>query len=63
MKDEIFGNARAGIAFNTEALEKILKDEMGDFSMNDIKYPRCLDEIIWRSALNTSNKESVMYCK
>ena len=63
MKDEIFGNARAGIAFNTEALEKILKDEMGDCSMNDIKYPRCVDEITWRSALNASKKEIVIYCK
>ena len=44
MKDEIFGNARAGMAYNTEALEKILKDEMGEVSMNDVQYPRCVDE-------------------
>jgi len=40
LKDEVFGKSRASVAYNTEALERILKKELGDQRMSDVKYPR-----------------------
>ena len=40
MKDDIFGSARAGFAFDTGALEKILETVLGCGCMNDVKHPR-----------------------
>lgn len=40
LKDEVFGKSRASVAYNTEALERILKKELGDQRMGDVKYPR-----------------------
>ena len=33
LKDEVFGKSRASVAYNTEALERILKEELGDQRM------------------------------
>ena len=40
MKDEVFGSSRGGYANNTEALERILKEEFGNMTMEAVKYPR-----------------------
>ena len=40
LKDEVFGKSRKSVAYNTEALERILKKELGDQRMSDVKYPR-----------------------
>ena len=39
----MFAHERLGFAFNTAALEKVLKDEFGTtIKMNDVTYPRCV---------------------
>ena len=40
MKDEVFGRGRFGMAYNTDKLEEILKQEFGDIKMSDVQYPR-----------------------
>ena len=46
LKDEVFSNDRIGFAYNTEALEKLLKEELGmDMTMNDVKFPRYIESI------------------
>ena len=40
MKNEIFGSAQFGLAYNTSALESILKEELGECTMDDVKHPR-----------------------
>ena len=46
MKDDIFGNARAGVAFDTGALEKIFETVLGCGSLNDVKYPRFAGNLV-----------------
>lgn len=46
MKDDIFGNARAGVAFDTGALEEIFKNVLGCGSMDDVKYPRFAGNVL-----------------
>ncbi len=41
VKDEIYAHPRAGFAFNTKGLERILLEVLGDTScMNDVKTPK-----------------------
>ena len=41
LKEDVFNKPRAGIAFNTKAMEKMITDEFGpDLTMNDIKRPK-----------------------
>ncbi len=41
MKDDVFTKPRAGIAFNTKAMEKMIIDEFGyDMTMSSIKQPK-----------------------
>ena len=40
LKDEVFGKGRASMAYDTDALERILKEELGDQCMGSVKYPR-----------------------
>ena len=40
MKDEVFGSSRGSYGCNTEALERILKEEFGNMTMEAVKYPR-----------------------
>lgn len=41
LRDEVFSNTRAGFAFNTKAMEKMIMEEFGpDMTMNKIKYPK-----------------------
>lgn len=37
----MFSSDRVGLAYNTEALEKLLKEELGeDMTMSDVKFPK-----------------------
>ena len=41
MKEEVFSSPRAGLPFNTKALEKLLQDELGtEMCMGDVKQPK-----------------------
>lgn len=41
MKEEVFSSPRAGFAFNTRALERILQEELGsEIRMGDVKRPK-----------------------
>lgn len=41
LKDEVFANPKFGIVFNTEALERLLKDNLGEhMKMKDVAYPK-----------------------
>ena len=41
IKEEMFSSPRAGLAFNTKALEKLLQDELGtEMCMGDVKRPK-----------------------
>ena len=41
MKDKVFGSDRFGFAYNTEALEKLLKDEFGSsMKLSDVDFPK-----------------------
>ena len=41
MKEEVFSRPRAGFAYNTRALEKLLQDELGtEMCMGDVKRPK-----------------------
>ena len=41
MKDEVFANPKFGVVFNSEALEKMLKDAIGPTKrMSEIKHPK-----------------------
>lgn len=40
LKDEIFGNSKTNLAFDTKELEGFLQDAFGDMTMNSVKYPR-----------------------
>ena len=41
MREEVFSSPRAGFAFNTKALEKLLQDELGtEMCMGDVKRPK-----------------------
>ena len=41
MKEEVFSSPRAGLPFNTRALEKLLQDELGtEMCMSDVKQPK-----------------------
>ena len=41
IKEYVFANDRAGFAYNTEALEKLIKEEFGtDMVMQDVLFPR-----------------------
>ena len=42
LKDEVFARDRMGFAYNTDALESILKEGLGeDTLMSDCQFPRC----------------------
>ena len=42
-KEDVFSTDRLGFAYNTEALEKILKDIFGtEARMSSVKFPRCV---------------------
>ena len=41
LKDQVFARDRMGFAYNTDALESILKEEFGeDMVMSDCQFPR-----------------------
>ena len=41
LKEDVFIKPRAGVAFNTKAMEKMIVDEFGyDMTMSDIKRPK-----------------------
>ena len=41
MKDDIFGSGRLGCDYNTEELQKLLKEEFGeDMKLSDVEFPR-----------------------
>lgn len=41
LKDEVFSKPRAGFAFNTKAMEKMILDQFGEhMTMNDVKRPK-----------------------
>ncbi len=41
LKDEVFANPKFGISYNSEALEKLLKETVGTkMRMSDIKHPK-----------------------
>ena len=41
MKDKVFGSDRLGFAYNTDALEKLLKQEFGtSMKLSDVNFPR-----------------------
>lgn len=41
MKEKVFGSDRFGFAYNTEALEQILKQEFGTtMTLTDIEFPK-----------------------
>ena len=41
LKDKVFARDRMGFAYNTDALESILKEELGeDMVMSDCHFPR-----------------------
>ena len=41
LKEEVFSKPRAGIAFNSKAMEKMVVDEFGvKMTMNDVKRPK-----------------------
>ncbi len=43
MKDKVFGTVRFGVAYNTEALEQLLKDELGSSTrLSDVEFPKCV---------------------
>lgn len=43
MKDQVFGTDRFGFAYNTAALEKLLKEEFGtSMRLGDVTTPRCV---------------------
>ena len=42
MKTSVFGSDRAGVAYDTVALEELLREELGESTrMGSIKFPRC----------------------
>ena len=44
MKDRVFGTDRFGFAYNTEALEKLLKEEFGtSMRLDSVVTPRCVN--------------------
>ena len=50
MKDKVFGSVRFGVAYNTEALEQILKDELGsDTKLSDVEFPKYASVKVLRS--------------
>jgi len=43
MREEVFSSPRAGFAFNTRALERMLQEELGsEIRMGDVKRPKVL---------------------
>lgn len=53
MKDEIFSHPRGGVTFDTDALEKILKEELTDYKcMDDESYPRVLIPAVKKEHIN-----------
>ena len=41
LKDEVFGSPKFGIAYNTEALEELLKKSLGtEMKMSDVTHPK-----------------------
>ena len=41
LKDEVFASPKFGVAFNTEALEHLLKDALGTkMTMRDVTHPK-----------------------
>ena len=47
MKDEVFGKSFVGVSYDTDSLEKILKEEFGEeMIMNDVTYPRYVSTML-----------------
>lgn len=41
LKDKVFASPKFGVAFNTEALEHLLKDILGtEMTMRDVTHPK-----------------------
>lgn len=41
LKEQIFGKSRAGMAYDTDALERLLRETFGGVvHMNDVKHPK-----------------------
>lgn len=53
MKDEVFGKSFVGVSYDTDSLEKILKEEFGEeMIMNDVTYPRVLIPAVKKEYVN-----------